>query len=276
MSKNCRAAVLSGCGVYANIRKIIVLLTVFLPYKLRGHAERAGNWHIICMPKRTMMMKYLPLSTILSICVVCAACGRSETLYCPAFSDTAMFDWFPYNQHGAEYTFSDSNGNQEILQVKDITLSQYHNVQVEYTWTGAKVGGDTPKEQNECNIYGSVYVASANSQRVIMLGHDVATTNGMRTYKDVMSISVANFSINFEWQNDNGFAPVAREEVYSLTKLESLSGNGFEYKNVHVGTVIDTGRMNEYKYRADKIYFVKGTGVVGYRSYPDGIEYWLE
>lgn len=61
---------------------------------------------------------------------------------------------------------------------------------------------------------------------------------------------------------------------YKLISLQSVNAMGVSYHNVKL--VEATSDSVAAKSKMDRLYIARGKGIIGFRTYPAGVEYWLK
>lgn len=203
-------------------------------------------------------MKYTTATLALILVITISACKRTKT--CPAFDDSTLNTWFPY-EIGVTYKFISSDGRQETLVIEQENYSQPHEI--------------------ENRLWGKKYYCNINGERKTATGSVVQGQIPLRLFH-VVEIDYSNLiDVTFRTMDkpislaDNGEQLVltGNGSGYSIENFDVWNTNGRDYRNITDITVQDD---EAGKIGMDKIYIAKGAGIVGYRTYPEGREYWQE
>lgn len=209
--------------------------------------------------KNYIVLSLLVLSSILY--TSCDPCTRRVS--CPAFDGTFLFGWFPYAEQNKTFYFSDGT-NRDTLIIDQITQTEPHRI--EYRT------GYSSKEQY-CNIFGTI---SSKVDEVhpgwlpVIVSHYIS--NEEYYGREYASITIGRYNVEL------GISDNEPNDVYgnsyTVTKFEVVEINGITYDNAFIISTEDTATARQQE--IDKLYLVKGKGILGYRTYPDLKEYWLQ
>ncbi len=193
--------------------------------------------------------------------VAFASCKR--TLHCWAF-DPVFFDrWFPYKEGDTRY-FSNNDGGRDTLHIQQPDYSPAHTV--EYRINGKK---------EECDIYGTITSQSDKSHPGWLKMYIHYRDDFNKTYNnEAVVVELNNFEVSLKLSGTDIVKVIDRSEPakFTLTNHGNIELNGKLYGNTYEITMIDTAAL----VGIGKIYFSEGQGIVAYRSYPDGKDYFIE
>lgn len=207
-------------------------------------------------------MKYTITIFILITAVAFAACDKTRT--CPAFDDSTLHKWFPY-ETGVTYNFLSSDGRQEIFTITQEDYSTEHQV-------------DDPVWGKEtfCEIHGERETANdtvVQDRIPLRLRHVIETDIGNATpYGISMTFRTMDRPIILS-DGDDKLALGRGNGVYTVENFDVWEVNGRNYRGITDITVTDDEAA---KIGMDKIYIARDAGIIGYRTYPGGREYWQE
>lgn len=216
-----------------------------------------------------MSKTYALLFFALTLIVSCKP-KEAETV-CPAFDQTTLNTWFPYTTVGSTYIFASINGGVQTLTIRD--FNQKSGL-VEAPTTGFQSG------MKYCSAEGYVYSDTSTANSIILsLGHVKEEFTGETAYMNNNRITIIFQSgyylpLMVEQNNITGifsgdaFAKKAENSASITTPM------GKTYNNVLTISAIDSTSAQRDKY--DRLHIAKGHGIIGYRSYEDQQEYWLQ
>ncbi len=210
-------------------------------------------------------MKYTGAILTLMITMAISACDRTRT--CPAFDDSTLNTWFPY-ETGVTYKFISSDGRQEMLTIEQENYSQEHEIEKK------RLGG----KEHWCEINGerkTLIDSVVQEQIPLKLFHvveqDLNNSYSMaginmtfRTMVKPVILGDGGDKLTLAYSYNNG---------YSIENFDVWNVNNRNYRNIADITIRDE---EANKIGMDKIYIAKGAGIIGYRTYPEGREYWQE
>lgn len=191
----------------------------------------------------------------------CAPCTKKAE--CPAFQGTQMFGWFPYKQ-GDSYYFKTNNGATDTLSIREVKQTQAY----QFTY---KTGMNY--KEKYCEVEGSIAGYKKDTTRPRWLGIYVHEVEEGEMYQKSFSMSF-RFTSVIGLATDSTNKLTAKGGGYYGKEVSEMQINGNVYKNVL--DIYATDTVNAAKYRMDRMIIVKTIGIIGYRSYPDSVEYWLQ
>lgn len=206
-------------------------------------------------------MKYTATILVLMITVAFTACDKTRT--CPAFDDSTLKAWFPY-ETGVTYKFTSSDGRQEMFIIEQENYSQVHEVK-KFVW-GKKY---------YCEINGERKTVTDSVMQDVLplkLFHVVETDFGHSDYVGGISMTFRTMPRAIVFSAGEKLS-LAGNKGYSAEYFDVWNVNGRQYKNI---TDITIEGEEAEKIGMDKIYIGMNAGIIGYRTYPDGREYWQE
>lgn len=196
-------------------------------------------------------------------CIALAACllaGCYKHTECPAYSDTLLDNWFPYTD-GAMYYFSSSAGQTDTMKIAPVYKSEGHVAR----WRAGRGETHCGIEANVQSYAGYDYPGWVH----LFVVHQVSEPQTGETaivyfkFKDVSAKLKATTELQTEIGGD-----------YKVTALQNIPLNGITYNDVRLlEPVTNQVSVNT---KIDKVFIARGKGVIGYRTYPAGEEYWVK
>ncbi|MEZ5017984.1 MAG: hypothetical protein R2800_13075 [Flavipsychrobacter sp.] len=214
------------------------------------------------------MKYYLYLVTIIVISITNYSCNDicTKRVDCHAFDGTLLYSWFPYNEKDKTFYFSDGNDTDTLI-IDEIDNSTAYKL--EYN---SRYG-----EEKHCDIKGNIKSLAApkfNGGIPLDITHYESDVDLMGFEYLEISFKKSRFYL---WPEDGGFKKAATtsgfSKEHSLTSFDVINLNNKTYNNVILVTLVQGSTTT---YNIDKVYIAKGQGVIGYRTYPDQKEYWLQ
>lgn len=209
------------------------------------------------------MKNYTHLALLLIPFVVFSSCRQVEQ--CRAFDESLFNNWFPY-ETGVSYTFIGSDGEREVLVIDEKeTTDAYevdHGVSAGYT-AQCEVQGSmwALKDKNKPDefrlwVHHSQYFAGIESEYVLL------------EFKDVPELLLDATGNELGGKHERG------SSMFEAYKPDVLEANGRTYPDVVEISITNQNEAGRSGY--DKIYIARGAGIIGYRTYPHGREFWRE
>lgn len=190
-----------------------------------------------------------------------ASCKR--TLHCWAF-DPVFFDrWFPYQEGDTRY-FSNKDGGRDTLHIRELHHSPAHTV--EYMTNG---------KRKECDIHGTITSQSDTSHPGWLKMYIHYQDDFNKIYNnEVVVVELNNLEVSLKLSGTDIVRVIDHSEParFTLANHGNIELNGKLYGNTYEITMIDTAALEGI----GKIYFSEGQGIVAYRSYPGGRDYFVE
>lgn len=216
-------------------------------------------------------MKKLLLVAITGLCITTMSC--TDTTNCPAFDGSTLYTWFPY-QEGDIYYFSGSNGDMDTLVIGTMQKTDA------YTVTQSRSPFKHAKEY--CEISGTVTSAKDNAAtphpgwinmyvRHHISGNDQLDNNFMALSFDY---SKNEGGVYVQFNATNELATLFNSGMFDLTTYDHADLNNRSYN--HVRLIEPNTEPYRSLCKMDKLYIARDMGVIGYRTYPDLVEYWLQ
>jgi|GEM_PF-3322905 len=211
-------------------------------------------------------MKYKFSILALLTAVLFAACDKKTN--CPAFDDSVLKSWFPY-ETGVTYKFMNSDGRQEHFTITEEDYSEEHEIVNRFG--GKKYYCDINGErktltntvkQNEIPLR-LHHVIEEDINKSYATGNRQGIHFTFRTMSKAILLS----------EDDSHLVLVSSNAQYKLDNFDVWEQNGRNYRNIADITILDEEAT---KIGMDKIYIASGAGIIGYRTYPEGKEYWQE
>lgn len=207
------------------------------------------------------------LNVLLVSTIVLAISSCEETEQCPAYNSTLLSTWFPYNE-GQQYIFESKNGNTDTLVLGRLYTTDAH----EATSRNAPING----KKDYCHIKGSISWLRANKGKTDQLSMeltDYVSDKQMAGYQ-YFALGFESINVTFDYEPDLKELEMESTEHYNLTVYDDVNLNNINYKDVRLIELIDD-ELATYS-TIDKVYFAKGKGFIGYRTYPEQEEFWLK
>lgn len=212
------------------------------------------------------MKNYIVLSLLVLSSILYSSCDPcTRRVNCPAFDGTFLFGWFPYGEEGKTFYFSDGTSTDTLI-IDQITQTEPYRIEYQT--------GYGKRESDYCDISGSI------SSKVddlhpgwlpVIIKH--VESNSIY-YGDVsVYITIGEYEMEFYLSGDDPY-DVRQRSIYTATKFDQVEVNGNNYDNVFIVTTVDPSVAAQQK--IDKLYLAKGKGILGYRTYTDQKEHWLQ
>lgn len=189
------------------------------------------------------------------------ACDKTRT--CPAFDGELLNAWFPY-QAGVTYRFVSSDGRQEYFTIVEENYTQEHEIE------SRALGKET-----FCEIHGerSTSIDTVTGDELpFRLFHTVESEKLHNTGIIEMTFRTMTGPMLMT-NNGEEFSPTGSRIQYTVEHFDVWEVNGRNYTNIADFTFAEDDLE---KVGIDRLYIAKGTGIIGYRTYPGGREYWQE
>lgn len=185
---------------------------------------------------------------------------------CAAFDGTLLYSWFPYKE-GETYYYSNSDGDRDTMIIADVSETGPHKIEYE---TGLN------SKHKFCDIRG-VITSQKDKNRAGLLSmfvqHVVEGNDG--TGNSIQFSFKSAYLVTFGANGtDMGELVNQGTPSFEMERLPILTVNGKDFTDVLVISV--TRDMIAESGKLDKIYIAKGHGFIGYRSYPDKKEFWIQ
>ncbi len=214
------------------------------------------------------MRKTLSILLVFLLATTSYSCKnkKEDASICPSFDETTLNTWLPYTNTNKTFSFSNGQGHSETLKIKSYS-STFQRAKT------ATVGWEEgiPYCLAEGYIYSDTTIPNALSLYIAHLQErfDDGTyhNNMMLTFNTHLYVT-----INVESNTLNLRQPVAWQ--LEEKKLSQLTTPIRVYNEVIQVNVLDSAKAT--KANTDRLYIAKGYGIVGYRSYPEQREYWLQ
>jgi hypothetical protein len=210
-------------------------------------------------------MKYTAAILAFMITVAFSACDKTRT--CPAFDDSTLNTWFPY-QTGVTYKFISSDGRQEMFTIEQENYSQEHEIEKD-RFLGKKYSCEINGERK--TLTDSVMHEQVPLRLFHVVEHDIednyyiaGINMTFRTMVKPIILGSGGDKLSLAGSYNNG---------YSSEHFDVWNVNNRNYRNITDITIADD---EANKIGMDRIYIAKDAGIIGYRTYPDGREYWQE
>ena len=201
---------------------------------------------------------------ITAFTIVTALCTASckRDIHCPGFDSGLLDNWFPYEQ-GATYTFAANNGDEEWLKPQQVTFTQPYSIP------------QTPfKDVEHCEVDGRIYAVynNANPGEVrLCLEHIVQDDRGSSPHVSLIFRTLSTLTFDVNGNELGAFRTIAG---YSAQRFEIWDVNGRQYNDIIEIKVTDDSEAQQRG--MDRLYIARNAGIIGYRLYPSGTEYWLK
>ncbi len=210
-------------------------------------------------------MKYTTAIIALMIILAISACDKTRT--CPAFDDSTLKAWFPY-ETGITYKFMSSDGGQEMFTIEQENYSQVHEIEKKRFWGGkeyqCEINGER-KTLTDTVIQQQIPLKLFHVVEQDIRDYYIAGINmTLRTMVKPIILADGGDKLTLAGSYNNG---------YSSEHFDVWNVNNRNYRNITDITIADE---EADKIGMDKIYIAQGAGIIGYRTYPDGREYWQE
>lgn len=187
------------------------------------------------------------------------SCYQDKKKDCPAFDPTFMFSWFPYDTVGSRFVFVNSNGDRDIFASESVLCGTAYEISTKHP----------------CDVWGYISMQKVGTQDSFMhtwMGIKYINEWGNVRNRCVFSFGSFEVAINVENFDMAKIAPGYDDYVY-----EQYSSYNFHNRDYNKVVVMTRKNMSDNAlYLIDRVYFGKGYGVIGYRIYPSGMEFWLE
>ncbi|MBW7914485.1 MAG: hypothetical protein H3C54_12520 [Taibaiella sp.] len=212
-------------------------------------------------------MKYTTAILALMIILAVSACKKTRT--CPAFDDTTLNTWFPY-QTGVTYKFISSDGRQEMFTIEQEYYTQEHEIEKD-RFLGKKYSCEINGERK--TLTDSVLEEQIPLRLFHVVEHDIDNNNNHYFAGINMTFRTMVRPIILGTGGDKLTLAGSYNSGYSSEHFDVWNVNNRNYRNITDITIAD---KEADKIGMDKIYIAQGAGIIGYRTYPEGREYWQE
>lgn len=215
-------------------------------------------------PKAYLMKNYIALSLLVLSSILYASCDPcTRRVSCPAFDGTFLFGWFPYGELNKTFYFSDGIDTDTLI-IDQITQTEPHRIEYTTGYHG---------REEFCDIKGTT-TSKTDAQRpdLINMRMEHVISDGEGYGGEYAELRFNSYFVQLDVY-DYELTGV-RGAKYTGTKFNIVEINGVNYENVLIVSTEDTAIAAQQK--IDKMYFVKGKGILGYRTYPAQREYWLQ
>lgn len=200
---------------------------------------------------------------ILAVIASVTLTSCKSKLHCWAF-DPAFFDrWFPYNE-GDTRLFSNKDGGRDTLHIQKRLQSPAYTIE-------NSING----KREDCDIHGTITSQSDKShpgwlQMYIRYQDDFNTTYT----NEAAELRLNNFVASLDMSGTDIVNVIDRSTppMLVLTNHRNIELNGKLYGNTYEITITDTAALEGI----GKIYLSEGQGIVAYRTYPGGEDYFVE
>lgn len=185
---------------------------------------------------------------------------------CPAFDNTVLNAWFPY-QEGQTIYFTSEPQRIDTLSIAKVSATGPHTI--EYGARGNEKG-------YKCDVQGLITSTADYGEHpgwvALRVQHyQEPPKTGSYTYNGIK----LNFRgvADVELFPNDGFFTL-QDEQRTIVKYTDFEINGNVYGEVCAINTID--KVLAEKEGVDVLYIAKGVGIVGYKTYPDGALYSLQ
>lgn len=206
------------------------------------------------------MWKQIFILTVVAS-VALASCKR--TLHCWAF-DPVFFDrWFPYKEGDTRY-FSNKDGGRDTLHIRELHQSPAYTIE-------NRING----KKEDCNIHGTITSQADISHPGWLDMYIKYEDDFNKTYNNERAIvELNNFVIDLDLTGTDIIKVFDRSDPgrFTLTNHGTIELDGQLYGRTYEITMRDTAALEGI----GKIYFSEGQGIVAYRTYPGGKDYFVE
>jgi len=210
-------------------------------------------------------MKYTIQGTILLLIAVMSftACRQREE--CKAFNETLFNNWFPY-ETGVSYSFVSTDGSREVLVIDEQDYTEAYTIDhgTSPTYTGMCYVEGEMRALTDKNKPDEIGMKLHHSQVFAGAGSDYVLLE-FRGSKDLLLNAKDN---TLGGKHERG------STIFSTSELPTFQVNEKTYNTVIQITITNEDEAKRSGLR--DIYIAKGQGILGYRTYPDGKEYWKE
>ncbi len=211
-----------------------------------------------------MFLLLLPLSVLLFL----PSCKKGIES-CPAYESDFMQEWFPYSEKSAELYYVTKEGDRDTLITRPMT---------EHSDIIPKSEG-LKQEDEHCSVGADVYSTTSN-EHPGWLNMELNHITHELVKGERLGLTIEGFSVTLFINGGvfSGKMSVETQEKYRYAKMDKLDVNGTVYSDVAVVSVLDYSIFNvkDNPPRIDKVYIAEGKGIIGYRTYPEEKEYWIE
>lgn len=207
--------------------------------------------------------KHLHFIAMICMGIALNSCNKIGTKRCPAYSGLNLYRWFPYNTVNKTLIFKTSTGEADTVIITSVN--------------------ESPSKSNfSLNLDNGPYCEAS-----VLIKAIPNTEQGSRKALEISSNQVYakvpaddNFGITYRGMkvyamlNDTEFELRSFSGIMSISSISTLMFNGKLYENAVQVEYINHEKMGNAE--IDELYIAKGVGIVGYRTYPDLKEYWLQ
>lgn len=217
-------------------------------------------------------MKWLTIVPLLVLsCILYSSCAPcTKRVDCPEYAGDYLYAWFPYWEVEKTFYFSDGT-NRDTLIIDDVFESK------PYKYNEGTVKGFGGDGEFTCDAYGIIQ-ARENKQHLgwlnLRVTHHASFQKG--NHVPELEITLNNYNVVMKLEHEVP-AWIVDDSIHNYN-INYSNGvqliNGNTYKEVFIITTENTDTA--IKEKIDKVYIAKGYGLIGYRTYPDFKEYWLQ
>lgn len=215
-------------------------------------------------PKAYLMKNYIALSLLVLSSILYASCDPcTRRVSCPAFDGTFLFGWFPYGEQNKTFYFSDGIDTDTLI-IDQITQTEPHRIEYRTGYSG---------KEEYCEINGSIASKVDDMHPGWLPVYIRHVISGQERYgSNYATITIGQYNIEMSISDDAPYDVYNGD--YTVTKFDLVEINGTTYENAFIISTEDTDKASQQG--IDKLYLVKGKGILGYRTYPAQREYWLQ
>ncbi|MEZ5017983.1 MAG: hypothetical protein R2800_13070 [Flavipsychrobacter sp.] len=208
------------------------------------------------------------IATTLLLLAACTPCTKKVD--CPAYSGHFLYAWFPYWEEGTSRYFNSTTGT-DTLTIDDVVES------TPYQYNEGTVKGWGGDGEFTCDAYGIIQ-SRENAQHPQWLNLRITHHASFQKWQKQPQLEINLNDYNVVLTLDNDQPTGILNDSMNLYKLQyttsTIDINGKSYTEAIVLTT--ENKETALQEKIDKLYIAKEHGLIGYRTYPDHKEYWLQ
>ncbi|MCB0697393.1 MAG: hypothetical protein KDC07_08510, partial [Chitinophagaceae bacterium] len=221
---------------------------------------------------------FLPLMLFIAFFFIISCSKKEGVEFCPAFDATFYKNWFPgYNSVGHRVVFVNDSGGEFSMTTSWVNYGGAYTS--EYSFDAFE------KKHTTCEVTGLIYITLSIPPDTTKYGDVIYQTMRMElrnlgklngnfsTGNDALTYDLVNARYYIKTKN-NDMSALDFDKYDTYETHNSYTFHGTTYQNVFI--TITTGPELLKNTWADKVYFAKGYGVIGFRTNPGKVEYWLK
>lgn len=214
------------------------------------------------------MKSFYTLFALVIVTVISSSCNDicTKRVDCPAYDGSFLYSWFPYtDKNNNTFVFEDADGNREVLTIDDITATEPYKLVYES-------GMNRP--HRDCEVNGTISSKKTGSKGLLFNLIDAQSLDNSSDYEYGITLQFRNMYLRLKQGEEDQLENTASRKWYQFDSYNTISLNGKNYNETLLVSIKDSADAKSHT--MDQLYIAKGHGIVGYRTYPDLKEFWLQ